>query len=109
MMVIGVATPTGRAIDDDADPDATGVPFTVIVAFGSTDDGVIVIDGILFGTSDEYPVTVWSKAGVRAPSESLSDARFILYPLTSPPSVDFLLLPHPESNPLASRIAGIIT
>ena len=49
-IVVITLVPTVRAIDPLADPDATVVPFTFIVAVASVTVGVTMIDVVAFGT-----------------------------------------------------------
>lgn len=57
--------PTLKAIDDDADPDVTGTPFTVTIAFASVVVGVTEIDVTLVPTAAVYAVTAEANVGVR--------------------------------------------
>ena len=47
IIVVIVFVPTAKAIDPDAVPEATAVPFTVIVAVGSLAVGVAVNDDVV--------------------------------------------------------------
>lgn len=62
-----VLSPTAKLIGPDAEPDATVVPFTLIVAVALVTVGVRVTDVVAFDTDAVYVVVPDAKMGVNVP------------------------------------------
>jgi hypothetical protein len=70
--------PITSAMLPEAVPDATAVPFTVILAAAFSAVGVTVTEVIVLCTQAEYEVTSTLKLGDNVPSEISSAERFAL-------------------------------
>jgi hypothetical protein len=64
-----VFDPTVKEIADDAEPEVTVVPFTLIVAFALVRVGVTVIDVVAFETVAVYEVVAEANVGDSVPVE----------------------------------------
>ena len=63
-----VLLPTANGKPELAEPDVTGLPFTVIVAFGTFTVGVMVILLVEFGTNSVYVFVDAENAGLNVPA-----------------------------------------
>ena len=69
--VVMVLLPTARAIEPDAEPLVTVLPFTVTVAVASLVVGVTVMLAVALGTLAVYAIVPLAKAGLKVPELSV--------------------------------------
>ena len=65
-----VFEPTDRAIEPEAEPEVTVVPFTFTLAVESVTVGVTVNDDVELPTETAYEVVAEAKVGDREPAET---------------------------------------
>jgi hypothetical protein len=98
-----VFVPTESGRDEDAEPDATVVPFTVTVELGWVTVGVTVVDATANETDEVYEVVPETKEGVIDPPLSPRLASVVSLNATAGEYLT-IISPDPPAAPAAAAI-----